>query len=216
MQVTANRIRSSVLENTSVSVSIGGSTRKMVAKLASGIAKPGGVHLVPPGEEAAFMRRLDLADIPGVGPALVESLKQRGLVRIEDALGIELEWLQKWFGEHRGRWLYRRMRGLDSARVDPREPRKSISSERTFFSDLDSDEELEGALMRLSVSVGRTLRRSGLRARTITVKLRDSDFTTRSRGRTVPEAVETDAALFSVACELLRELRHRRRTRRAC
>ena len=194
LQVTANRIRSSVLENTSVSVSIGGGTRKMVAKLASGIAKPGGVHLVPPGEEAAFMRRLDLEDIPGVGPALVESLKQRGLVRIEDALGIELEWLQKWFGEQRGRWLYRRMRGLDSARVDPREPRKSISSERTFFSDLDSDEELEGALMRLSVSVGRTLRRSGLRARTITVKLRDSDFITRSRGRTVPEAVETDAA----------------------
>ena len=213
LEATASRIRSSVLENTSVSVSIGGSTRKMVAKLASGIAKPGGVHLVPPGEEAAFMRRLDLADIPGVGPALVESLKQRGLARIEDALGIELEWLQKWFGEHRGRWLYRRMRGLDSARVDPREPRKSISSERTFFSDLESDEELEGALMRLSVSVGRTLRRSGLRARTITVKLRDSDFTTRSRGRTVPEAVETDAAVFFVACELLRELRHRRRTR---
>ena len=213
LEATANRIRSSVLENTSVSVSIGGSTRKMVAKLASVIAKPGGVHLVPPGEEAAFMRRLDLADIPGVGPALVESLKQRGLVRIEDALGIELEWLQKWFGEHRGRWLYRRMRGLDSARVDPREPRRSISSERTFFSDLESDEELEGALMRLSVSVGRTLRRSGLRARTITVKLRDSDFTTRSRGRTVPEAVETDSAVFFVACELLKELRHRRRTR---
>ena len=213
LEATANRIRSSVLENTSLSVSIGGSTRKMVAKLASGMAKPGGVHIVPPGEEAAFMRRLELADIPGVGPALVESLKERGLVRVEDALGIELEWLQKWLGEHRGRWLYRRMRGLDSARVDPREPRKSISSERTFFNDLESDEELEGALMRLSVSVGRTLRRSGLCARTITVKLRDSDFTTRSRSRTVPEAVETDPAVFSVACELLRELRHRRRTR---
>ena len=212
LEATARRIRSSVLESTRISVSIGGSTRKMVAKLASGVAKPGGVHVVPPGEEAAFMRRLDLADIPGVGPALVESLKRRGLVRIEDALAIELEWLQRWFGEHRGRWLYRRMRGLDSARVDPREPRKSISSERTFFTDLESDEELEGALMRLSASVGRTLRRSGLRVRTITVKLRDGDFTTRSKGRTVPEAVETDAAVFAVACELLRELRHRRRT----
>ncbi len=213
LEVTAHRIRSTVLENTHISVSIGGSTRKMVAKLASGVAKPGGVHIVPPGEEAAFMRRLDLADIPGVGPALVESLKKRGLIRIEDALKVEFEWLQKWFGEHRGRWLYQRMRGLDSARVDPREPRKSISSERTFFSDLESDEELEGALMRLSVSVGRTMRRSGLRARTITVKLRDGDFTTRSRGRTVPEAVETDAAVFAVARELMRELRNRRRTR---
>ncbi len=212
LQQTATRIRETVLEETSISVSIGGSTRKMIAKLAAGVAKPGGVHIVPPGEEAAFMKGLDLADIPGVGPALVESLKKRGLVRIEDALKVELDWLEKWFGEHRARWLYRRMRGLDSARVDPREPRKSISSERTFFSDLESDEELEGALMRLSVSVGRTMRRSGLRARTISVKLRDGDFTTRSCGRTVPEAVETDAAMFGVARELLRELRNKRRT----
>ena len=212
LEATATRIRSTILEKTHISVSVGGSTRKMVAKLASGVAKPGGVHIVPPGEEAAFMRRLDLADIPGVGPALVESLKRRGLIRIEDALKVEFEWLQKWFGEHRGRWLYQRMRGLDGARVDPREPRKSISSERTFFSDLESTEELESALLRLSVSVGRTMRRSGLRARTITVKLRDSDFTTRSRGRTVPEAVETDPAVFAVACELLSELRDRRRT----
>ena len=212
LEATAHRIRSTVLEHTSISVSIGGSTRKIVAKLASGVAKPGGVHIVPPGEEAAFMRRLDLADIPGVGPALVESLKRRGLVRIEDALEVEFEWLQKWFGEHRARWLHRRMRGQDTNRVDPREPRKSISSERTFFSDLESDEELEGALLRLSVSVCRTMRKSGLRARTITVKLRDGDFTTRSRGQTVPKAVETDAAVFGVACELLRELREKRRT----
>ena len=212
LEESATRIRTTVLEKTNISVSIGGSTRKMVAKLASGVAKPGGVHVVLPGEEAAFMRRLDLADIPGVGPALVDSLKRRGLVRIEDALEVELEWLQKWFGEHRALWLHRRMRGLDSARVDPRESRKSISSERTFFSDLDTPEDLEGVLMQLSVSVGRTMRRSGLRARTITVKLRDSDFTTRSRGRTVPEAVETDAAVFTVARELLGELRGRRRT----
>ena len=131
------------------------------------------------------MRKLDLADIPGVGPALVESLRRLGLVRVEDALGIELEWLQKRFGAHRGRWLHRRIRGLDSARVDPREPRKSISSERTFPADLETDEELEEALLRLSVSVGRTMRRSGLGARTVTVKLRDSDFTTRSRSRTL-------------------------------
>jgi DNA polymerase-4 len=212
LEESATRIRSTVLKKTNISVSIGGSTRKMVAKLASSVAKPGGVHIVAPGQEAAFMRRLDLADIPGVGPALVDSLKRRGLVRIESALEVELEWLQKWFGEHRALWLHRRMRGLDSDRVDPREPRKSISSERTFFSDLDTSEELEDVMMKLSVSVGRTMRRSGLRARTITVKLRDGDFTTRSRGRTVPEAVETDAAVFAVARELLGELRSRRRT----
>ena len=93
------------------------------------------------------MKQLDLADIPGVGPALVRSLQDRGLVRIEDALGVDQEWLERWFGAHRGAWLYRRMRGLDPSRVDPREPRKSISSERTFARDLDTDEALGRSLL---------------------------------------------------------------------
>ena len=212
LEGTAERIRATVLESTEVSVSIGGGTRRMIAKLASQFAKPGGVHIVPPGEEANFMRRLDLADIPGVGPALVQALKRRGLVHIEDALGVDQEWLERWFGTHRGRWLYLRMRGLDSSRVHHGERRKSISSERTFSRDLDSDEALERSLLQLSTSVGRTLRKAGLRTRTIAVKVRDSDFKTRSRARTTPQSLETDGTLFTLARELLRELRTVRRT----
>ena len=212
LEGTAERIRATVLESTEISVSIGGGTRRMIAKLASQFAKPGGVHIVPPGEEANFMRRLDLADIPGVGPALVHELRRRGLVHIEDALGVDQEWLERWFGTHRGRWLYRRMRGLDSSRVDHGERRKSISSERTFSRDLDSDEALERSLLQLSTSVGRTLRKAGLRTRTIAVKVRDSDFKTRSRARTTPQSLESDGTLFTLARELLRELRTVRRT----
>jgi DNA polymerase-4 len=212
LEVTANRIRETVLKETQISVSIGGATRRMIAKLASGVAKPGSVHIVPTGQEAEFMKRLDLAEIPGVGPSLVEALRKRGLVRIEDALGVQKKWLERWFGAHRGRWLYRRMRGLDSSRVDPREPRKSISSERTFFQDLKSDEDLERMLLRLCRSVTHTLRKSGLRARTITVKLRDGDFKTRSRSRTVVEPLETEGATYRIARELLAELRIQRRT----
>jgi DNA polymerase-4 len=184
----------------------------MIAKLASGVAKPGGVYIVAPGHEADFMRGLDLAEIPGVGPALVEALRMRGLVRIEEALGVQQEWLERWFGARRGSWLYNRMRGLDASRVDPREPRKSISSERTFFQDLKSDEDLERVLLRLCRSVTHTLRKAGLRARTITVKLRDGDFKTRSRSQTMAEPLETDAATYRIARELLAELRNRRRT----
>ena len=212
LEVTANRIRETVLKETQISVSIGGATRRMIAKLASGVAKPGSVHIVPTGQEAEFMKRLDLAEIPGVGPSLVEALRKRGLVRIEDALGVQKKWLERWFGSHRGRWLYQRMRGLDSSRVDPREPRKSISSERTFFQDLKSDEDLERMLLRLCRSVTHTLRKSGLRARTITVKLRDGDFKTRSRSRTVVEPLETEGATYRIARELLAELRIQRRT----
>ena len=126
--------------------------------------------------------------------------------------GVQEEWLESWFGADRGRWLFRRMRGLDSSRVDPREPRKSISSERTFFQDLKSDEELERMLLRLCRSVTHTLRKTGLRARTITVKLRDGDFKTRSRSRTVMEPLETEGATYRIARELLAELRIQRRT----
>ncbi len=212
LEVTAHRIRAAVLKATRISVSIGGGTRRMIAKLASGKAKPEGVLLVPPGQEAGFMKGLDLADIPGVGPALVEALRKKGLVRIEDALGVEQAWLERWFGSGRASWLYRRMRGLDTSRVDPREPRRSISSERTFFQDLKSDEDLERVLLRLCRSVTHSLRKARLRTRTITVKLRDADFKTRSRSRTVAEPIETEAATYRIARNLLSELRSRRRT----
>ena len=212
LEVTARRIRATVLEATRVSVSIGGGTRRMIAKLASGRAKPGGVHIVPERGEAEFMKSLDLAEIPGVGPALAEALRKRGLVRVEEALEVQQAWLERWFGTQRGRWLHRRMRGLDTSRVDPREPRRSISSERTFFKDLKSDEDLERALRGQCRSVTHTLRKAGLRARTITVKLRDGDFKTRSRSRTVAEPLETESATYGIARELLAELRSRRRT----
>ncbi len=208
---TADRIRRAVLEQTEVSVSIGGATQKLVAKLATNFAKPAGVHVVPPGEEAEFMRRFDLAAIPGIGPSLARSLGDKGLVRVEDVLALDQDWLEKWFGPSRGRWLHRIVRGVDPGRVNPREPRKSISSERTFFEDLETDEDLERRLMQLACSVGRTLRKSELRTRTVTVKLRDADFTTRQASRTVAEPIESDAALFRVARELLAELRRRRR-----
>ena len=208
---TAWRIRQTVLERTQISVSLGGGTRRVIAKLATTLAKPAGVHVVAAGEEEMFLRGLDLADLPGVGPSLVEALGKRGLVRVEDAYDVQIEWLQRWFGDRRGAWLYRRIRGVDSSEVDPHERRKSISSERTFFEDIDDDEELELRLLRQAGSVAGTLRHKSFRAKTITVKLRDHDFKTRQHSRTVPEPIESDQAIYGVARELLAELRQTRR-----
>jgi len=211
LEETAERFRLAVLERTGINVSIGGGTRRIIAKLASGPAKPAGVHIVPPGGEEAFLHTLDLADIPGIGPSLVEALKARGLIRVEDAWKVEREWLQRWFGERRGAWLYRRIRAVDSSEVDPRDHRKSISAERTFFEDVRSDEELQKRLLYLTGGVAATLRKQGFRARTITVKLRDHDFKTRQHSRTVPEPIESDTAIHDVARALLMELRETRR-----
>lgn len=208
---TAWRIRKTVLERTQVSVSLGGGTRRVIAKLASNFAKPAGVHIVPAGEEEVFLRGLDLADLPGIGPSLVAALGKRGLVRVEDAYAVQIEWLQRWFGDRRGAWLYRRIHGVDSSEVDPHERRKSISSERTFFEDIDDDEELERRLMQQAGSVASTLRHQSFRTKTVTVKLRDHDFKTRQHSRTVPEPIESDQAIYSIAKTLLAELRRKRR-----
>ena len=212
LAATADRIRLAVHDRAGVAVSLGGGTQRVVAKVATRVAKPNGVHVVPPGEEAAFMSRFRLQDLPGIGPAFLERLATKGLRTAADAAAVEREWLARWFGPGRGAWLWERVRGIDASEVDARERRKSISSERTFFADIDDDDELERRLLELSCSVGGQLRGKELRARTITVKIRDYDFRTRQAGSTQPDGVETDRAIFAVALSLLHTLRHRRRT----
>lgn len=211
LQASAERIRKDLLEHTGISVSVGGATARMVAKLAAGRAKPAGVHIVPPGGEGAFMEGFELGQIPGVGPKLAESLARRGLRTVPDLLPVSEAWLVRWFGETRGRWLWERARGIDPTPVVDGEERKSISSERTFREDVVDDPALERHLVQLALSVGRQLRKKGLRARTVTLKLRDHDFRTRQASRTVEGAVESDRAIREVATELLSELRARRR-----
>jgi DNA polymerase IV len=204
---TATRIRERVLADTGISVSVGGGPNRLVAKIAVELAKPGGVHIVPPGEEGAFLREFELGRIPGIGPRFLEELADRGLRRVEDVLGVEESWLIRWFGEARGAWLWERVRGIDPTPVVPDDERKSVSSERTFPRDIDEGERLERHLLLLSLSVGRTLREKGLRGRTITVKVREPDFTTRQSSRTLPQAVESDRFIFETARTLVSELR---------
>ncbi len=209
---TADRIRRVVRERTEVAVSLGGGTQRVVAKVATRLAKPDGVHVVRPGGEAAFMAQFRLEQLPGIGPAFLERLRRKGLTTCAEAAAVEREWLARWFGPNRGAWLWERVRGIDASEVDARDRRKSISSERTFFADIDDDDELERRLLELTCSVGGQLRAKELRARTVTVKLRDHDYRTRQAGRTLPEGVETDRAIYLVAVSLLQSLRHRRRT----
>jgi len=211
LEEIGHRIRERILAETGISVSVGGGTVRLVAKLAVERAKPGGVHVVPPGREGDFLREHALDRIPGIGPSLLRQLQERGLGTVEDLLPVADHWLERWFGEARGRWLWERIRGIDPSEVDPDQERKSISSERTFPRDVEGDRELERQLQRLTLEVGRALRTRGLRARTVTVKLRDSDFTTRQASRTLSQTLESDRAIFRTAADLLEELRARRR-----
>lgn len=158
------------------------------------------------------MRRFSLRDIPGVGPALADTLQRLGLATVEHALARDEAWMIRHLGERRGRWLYRRVRGIDTTPVEPYTEPKSMSREETFPEDIHDDDALETELVALATRVGADLRRAGRRARTITVKLRDADFRTRQASRTVPEPLESDRAILTIARELLGRLRSERRT----
>jgi DNA polymerase-4 len=209
---TALVMQATVLQDTGITVSIGGGPTRVVAKLAAGRAKPAGVRIVNPGDELDFMRTFDLARIPGIGPVFTQELLRFGLKSVEDALRLERVTLEQSFGAGRGGWLYNRIRGIDNGIVEPNRDARSMSREETFPRDLFHDEDLETELLALAVRLCRDVRSEGLRARTITVKLRDADFRTRTAARTVPEALQTDRAVFAVARELLARLRARRRT----
>ena len=209
---TARRIQAAVAEETQITVSIGGGPTRLVAKLAAEQAKPAGVHVVNPADAAEFMTRFELRDIPGVGPVLAERLRTMGLVHVTDALGLEESELEAMLGAGRGAWLYERIRGRGSDVVHPDTEAKSMSREETFPEDLTTDEELERELMALAIRVAADLRRQGLRARTVTVKIKDADFRQRTASRTVDHPLESDRAILGVARELLATLRERRRT----
>lgn len=217
LAATAQRIRDAVREATGLSVSIGGGTSRLVAKMAVELAKPkpgtgaNGVHCVEPGAEAAFLAPLKLADLPMVGPRFAQRLERMGLERIADAQAWTQEALVSRLGDRAGTWLYRRVRGLDDSIVSPRDRQKQVSREETFARDLDDDDLIERELLRLAVKVSTDLRRQALRARTVTVKLRDKDFTTRTAQRTLGSFIESERSVAKAARHLLRQLRGKRR-----
>ncbi len=213
----AHRIRNAVIAETGMTVSIGGGGSKLIAKLAVEKAKPkpgtgaDGVQIVPPGGELDFMKQLMLADIPGVGPKSNARLAERGLRRVEDVLALDDAALSRLVGPSEASWLARKVRGIDDAEVGDRDGAKSISRDDTFPTDINDDVMLEGELTELVGRAAADLRSDALKARTITVRIRDRDFTTRQTSRTVDEALESDRAIFAVARELLHKLRNARR-----
>ena len=231
LAATAQRIRRAVAESTGLTVSIGGGTTRVVAKLAVELAKPhkgkprgapeeegaaddgrgSGAFVVAPGGEGAFMTRFELREIPLVGPKLQERLERAGLRTVPDALAHDVASLERIAGERTGRWLFDRIRGIDPTAVEPRDEAKSMGREETFDRDLHDESAIERELLRLAVRVSADLRGDGLTARTVTVKVRDADFTTRQGSRTLSRGVDSERAVATVARELLRRLRRARR-----
>ncbi len=214
---TAHRARDAVHNETGLSISIGGGTNKLIAKLAVERAKPkpgtgaDGVHIVEPGMEEVFLRTFALAELPLVGPKFQERLAKLGMTTVPDVLRHQLTTLRQWFGKREAEWLWDRVHGVSDSAVESGGEAKSISRDETFAEDLHEDSDLERELLALVTRAAFDLRGDGLAARTITVRIRDMDFRTRSARRTLTEAVVSDRVILRVARELLTKLRGARR-----
>jgi DNA polymerase IV len=217
LEDVASAIHAAVLSETGLSVSFGGGSSRLVAKLAVELAKSkpdrptSGVFIVPPGGEASFMQRFELGELPGVGPKFRERLERLGLRSVRDALAYDVQTLTRLIGEREAEWLWRRAHGVDETSVAERDVPKRMSREETFDRDLETDAELDRELLRLVTRVASDLREQDLTVRTISVRLRDADFRTRMASRTLPEPVIADRVIFATARQLLARLRKQRR-----
>lgn len=200
----ADDVRRAVAEHVRLSCSLGVATCKVVAKVASDRDKPGGVTVVPPGEEAAFLAPLPLRALPGVGPRTDQRLRAAGLATIGDLAALDDDALDALSSGRHAHDLRRRARGIDPRPVAPiPAERISISSERTFERDLSSGAELESIGRALVERVAGVLRTRGRAARTVTVKLRYTDFQTITRGQTVTAATDDERVIWETARGLL-------------
>ncbi len=197
----ARRVQEAVREATSLGCSIGVGTSKTVAKIASDREKPGGLVVVAPGEEAAFLGPLPIRLLPGVGPRGEARLQAAGVKTIGDLAALGDDALPLLAAGRTGRELRRRARGDDPRTVDP-EPAEpvSIGYEETFDRDLPPTPPPDGEMRRMAAEVAARLARRRLSARTVTAKVRYHDFALVTRSRTgsgpVSEAELADLAVL--------------------
>lgn len=200
----ATRIRREIREQTALAASAGIAEVKLVAKIASDLAKPDGQLVVPPGEAAAFLAPLPISRLWGVGPRAEERLLALGLRTIGDLARADPRWLAGRVGKH-GAELNALARGIDPRPVVPDREAKSLGAEDTFAEDLRGDEALRPHVHAQALRVARRLRLAGVRARVVQLKVKLADFTTVTRRATLPEATDDGQELFRVAVSMLPE-----------
>ncbi len=205
----AHTLHESIRTETKLKCSLGLASSRLVAKVASDQAKPNGVLYILRGKEAAFLAPLDVRKIPGVGKKTEASLHELGIRRVGDLAALDESFLTSRFG----RWglaLAGKARGEDAggwfdSAVGADEDPKSISHEHTFGADTADSERLETTLLKLSEMVAKRLREQQLYSRTIQLKLRDEDFSTITRARSLDHATQLDFEVASAVITLFRE-----------
>lgn len=199
------QVRARVAAEWGITCSVGASPTKFVAKLASGLAKPDGMLVVPKTDILAFLHPLPVSALWGVGKKTAERLTAIGLNQVSDVAAMPLARLRKAIGVAAAEHLHALANGHDDRAVVPESVDKSVGAEETFEVDQEDRGVLKQELLRLSERTAATLRRRGLCGRTVSIKVRFGDFTTITRSRTLPVATDVTQEIYRTACRLLDE-----------
>jgi len=207
---SAGKIRNNILEELRLNASIGIASNKLLAKIASAYCKPNGMLWIAPGMEQRFLAPLPIQRIPGIGPKGGNELRRMGIKSVGDLARLPLELLEEAYGKW-GVSLYRKSRGIsESPVIGEAEDPRSISRETTLETDSADPLFLESTLSYLIEKATGQLREKKLFARTVTLKLRYSDFKTVTRSKTLEIPTAEDHTLFSISRRLFRKLFTRR------
>ena len=200
-------IRKRVYDECGITCSVGIASNKFIAKLASGHCKPNGLLEIPDDRVINFLHPLPVSDLWGVGPKTAESLEKLGLKTVSDIAHMPLETLKRALGDATGAHLYELSWGRDQREVIPDEPDKSISAAETFSYDIDDPEVILREYLRLTEKASARLREKELFAKTISIKVRYSDFSTITRSKTLPLPISSTQEIYAVVKDLYKALK---------
>lgn len=198
-------MKKSIRDKTGLSISIGASANRYVAKIASGISKPDGFLFINPGEERAFLRSLPLEKLWGAGEKTRERLRARGLTSIAALQDAPISLLLSIFGNAGGRFLSLASQGQDPGVFVRDDENKSISTERTFDTDISDREILTNELRLFADELSFRLWDKKLKAGCVGIKLRFADFTSITRQRSLAEHSSNSDKIFTITKKLLIE-----------
>ena len=198
----AQQIRAKIFEQTGLTASAGISVNKFIAKIASDYNKPNGQKTVPPQEILDFLAPLDIKKFYGIGKVTAQKMYQKGIFTGADLRAKSLEELQTYFGNN-GEYFYQIARGIHLSPVQPFRVRKSIGVEHTFETNITSELFLEEPIKQLCEEVALRLKEKKLLAKTVTLKLKYSDFKQQTRSRSIPKFIGNSTDIYAVVEELL-------------
>jgi DNA polymerase-4 len=201
----ARKIKTRIYQDQCLTASVGVAANKFVAKVASDLRKPDGLVVVEPGLEEAFLAPLEIRRLWGVGAKTEARLHQFGIREIGQLARLARTDLVRRYGKG-GEHLWLLAHGIDDRAVSPEEGFKSIGHEVTFDCDTADRELLHDTLLGLAEKVAQRLRAQGARGRTVTIKLREADFSTVTRRVTLPNPADTTEKIFPVAWKLMQPL----------